>query len=118
MGDYLEVNGQLEVDTQQKLNQLKVNLSLVAPDDARYEFEASLDEEGKYLVSPHQPLDQIGRWIVEAGFEGNSLLKKSKRIGALEVISGASQISFESGNSGKLGFDYQLIGYLDPQLEG
>ncbi|MDP6599122.1 MAG: Ig-like domain-containing protein [Candidatus Poribacteria bacterium] len=117
-GDDLEVNGQLEADTQQKLNQLKVNLSLVAPDDARYEFEAALDEEGKYIVSPRQPLDQIGRWIVEAGFKGNSLLKKSKRVGALEVIAGASQISFESGNSGKLGVDYQLIGYLDPQLEG
>ena len=116
-GDFLELSGQLQTRSAVELDGLTINLKLASPDQQEFQFETQLDRKGGYQVISRRRLNQIGRWLVEAGFAGNSELKADQTLDAIEVEAGLSKISFYSGRSGKLGSDYQLIGYLDPALE-
>ena len=116
-GDFLELSGQLQTRSAVELDGLTINLKLTSPDQQEFQFETQLDRKGGYQVISRRRLNQIGRWLVEASFAGNSELKADQTLDAIEVEAGLSKISFYSGRSGKLGSDYQLIGYLDPALE-
>jgi hypothetical protein len=105
-------------ETPVELGDATIQITFTAPNGKTQTFEVKTDTEGNYkLATPFSP-DEMGKWNVKAQFLGNAQLKASERECPFTVTKAPAEIVFDSGTTGGLGKDVEIIGRLEPKLEG
>ena len=101
-----------------ELDNQPITLIFTAPSGTQQTFEAQTDMQGTYkLTQPFVP-DEVGEWKVEAQFAGNNELTGTEWSKMFTVTKRIASITFQSGETGILGTQFEIIGQLTPPLEG
>ena len=114
----LTLSGQLMAISSEplELNGMKIQIVFTSPGGEAHPAEAETDDEGKYQVR-FMP-DEAGGWRAEASFEGNAQLKPSSYETTFAATKAPASIVFDTESIGTSGTGMEIVGSLEPQLEG
>jgi PKD repeat protein/sugar lactone lactonase YvrE/nitrous oxidase accessory protein NosD len=100
------------------LNDLTISVSFTSPSEKEQNFESRTDSEGIYELGAIFAPDEVGEWTVRASFSGSDRLEPSERERTFNVTKGSARIVFDTDSEGALGTQLEILGRLEPQLEG
>jgi hypothetical protein len=104
-------------DISVELANQSIILIFTAPSGTQQTFEAQTDTEGSYeLTQPFVP-NEVGKWEVEARFAGNDQLIGTEGSDMFTVTKGIALVTFQSGETGILGTQFEVIAQLSLPLE-
>ena len=117
-GAGLDLRGQLLVVDQP--DNIAGNQSIVAtfvtPQQQKLKFAPRTDSQGRYALDTVVKFNQVGVWQLSLNYAGSSQFAASQRQLAINVSQASAGVKFLSAESAELGQDYQLVGFLQPEV--
>ena len=96
-----------------------IGITLTAPSGRIRHFEVRTGAGGRYQLENPFLLDEVGEWRLNADFSGNARLGSARSVPLVfNVIKGQPRIGLEIPEVESLGAEIEIIGTLEPPLEG